>query len=110
MRHPREGWKSRMSRRDFLRRSAGAAVALPSLSAVLAACERPGAIKGEGGFQAARPDNPVTLPLNGEPIPDGLQPEKDAVLQIFNWDQYVWKRVVQEFVDEFGLAGFEITT
>lgn len=110
MRHPREGWKSRMSRRDFLRRSAGAAVALPGLSAILAACERPGAIEGEGGFQVARPDNPVTLPLNGEPIPDGLRPEKDAVLQIFNWDQYVWKRVVQEFVDEFGLAGFEITT
>jgi hypothetical protein len=31
-----------MSRRDFLRRSAGAAVTLPGAAAILAACTKPG--------------------------------------------------------------------
>jgi len=112
-RHPREGWKSRrMGRRDFLRTSLGAAVALPSAAAILAACGRPdtgGGAGGATGFQVATPENPQTIPLNAEPIADGLAPEKGATLQLYNWDQYIWKRPVQEFCDKYNCE-FEITT
>ncbi len=110
-RHPREGWKAarqhleattgrRVSRRDFLRTSAGSAVALPSLAAIMAACTNPRDEATNGGgdtFNVATPDNPVTLPIVGEALADGLEPEKGATLQIFNWDAYMWKRVIEDF-------------
>jgi spermidine/putrescine transport system substrate-binding protein len=123
MPHPREGWKvvrealeqrtgRRITRREMLRYTAGAAVSVPALSAILAACggnPRERQPVGTGGFQVATPDNPVTLPLVGQPIPDGLEPETGATLQIFNWDQYIWKRVVEEFCVANG-CDYEITT
>ncbi|MEP6477731.1 MAG: substrate-binding domain-containing protein, partial [Actinomycetota bacterium] len=111
-RHPREGWKAarqhleattgrRVSRRDFLKTSAGSAIALPSLAAIMAACTNPRekATTGSGAeaFQVATPDNPVTLPIVGEALASGLAPEKGATLQIFNWDAYMWKRVIEDF-------------
>ena len=96
--HP--GWNRSMSRRQFLHRSAGAAVALPSMATILAACSNPRE-QQKSAFKVATPDNPVTLPMVGEPIADGLQPEKGATLQIYNWDAYMWKRVVQEFCDAY---------
>jgi spermidine/putrescine transport system substrate-binding protein len=102
-RHPMEGRIGRpsqgLTRRDFLRASAGAAVALPSLSAILAACSNPREQQASA-FEVATPDNPVTLPMMGEPIKDGLAPEKGATLQIFNWDAYMWKRIIDEFCAE----------
>ena len=92
-----------MTRRQFLRRSAGAAVALPSLSAILAACSNPREeqAKEASELKVAAPDNPVTLPMNGEAIADGLQPEKGAKLQIFNWSAYTWKHVIEEFCETY---------
>jgi spermidine/putrescine transport system substrate-binding protein len=106
-RHPMEGRVGRrprpLTRREFLRASAGAAVGVPSLAAILAACG--GNPRDQGGtadgFQVATPDNPVTLPLVGEPIPDGLEPEKGATLQIFNWDLYIWRRVIEAFCEKY---------
>jgi spermidine/putrescine transport system substrate-binding protein len=107
-----------MSRRDFLRRSAGAAVTLPSLSAILAACGRPGETGGgDGGSGAtgatgerilARPDNPVTLPMNGEPIPADT-PLESGTLRIYNWSDYLYKKVTNAFSDEYGVE-VELTT
>jgi spermidine/putrescine transport system substrate-binding protein len=39
------------------------------------------------------------LPLSSSnpAIADGLQPEKGATLQLYNWDQYIWKKVLDEF-------------
>ncbi|HYF12090.1 MAG TPA: spermidine/putrescine ABC transporter substrate-binding protein [Actinomycetota bacterium] len=97
-----------LSRRDFLRRSAGAAVALPSFAAILAACQDRAADPGSGGNGAttslARPDNPVTLALTDDnpPIDDGLSPEAGP-LRIFNWNDYVYKKVLKRFEDEFGV-------
>ncbi|HEY3022343.1 MAG TPA: hypothetical protein VGK11_01750, partial [Actinomycetota bacterium] len=103
-RHPMEGRVGRnggrFSRREFLRTSAGAALTVPSLSAILAACSNPREQQGTA-FKVATPDNPVTLPMVGEPIPDGLKPEKGATLQIFNWDAYMWRRIIQEFCDQY---------
>ena len=73
--HPMQGRVgrrgTRFSRREFLRTSAGAALTVPSLSAILAACGNPREEQATG-FQVATPDNPVTLPMVGEQIADCL--------------------------------------
>ena len=101
MQHPRER-RMGISRRDFLRRTAGSAVALPSLAAILAACDRPGetASREQTDLLVPRPDSPVTLPMNGEPIATDTPIEEGADLQIFNWVDYVWKAIVRRFVEE----------
>lgn len=109
MRHPREQLTPEpvIGRRDFLKRSAGAAVALPSLAAILAACQsRTDAGGGGGPTEAAlaRPDRPVTLPTfdDNPPIEDGLSPEAGP-LRIYNWNDYVWKKVLKRFEAETGV-------
>jgi spermidine/putrescine transport system substrate-binding protein len=101
------------SRRDFLRRTAGAALVLPSLSAILAACqtrtdaEDAGAGAGTGDpadVPLARPDSPVALPVYDDipPIEDGLSPEAGP-LRIFSWNDWIWKRVLRRFQEETGV-------
>jgi spermidine/putrescine transport system substrate-binding protein len=107
MSHPRER-RSHLSRRDFLRRSAGAAVALPSMSAILAACSKPGTTSGGGTGRTgervlARPDNPVTLPMTRDPIPTDT-PIEGGTLRVYNWDAYFYKKVLREFEDEYGVT------
>src|ERR1700752_3079218 len=118
--HPREGAQALreglelrlgrpLSRREFLRASAGAAVTVPSLAALLAACGGdPRKQVQSGGFQVATPDHPLTLP-KGSPIADGLPLEKGVTLQLYNWDQYIWKHVVDDFCEEFE-CDYELTT
>lgn len=96
-----------MSRREFLRMSAGAAVALPSAASILAACTKPG--QGGSGFEIARPNNPVTLPMNGQPIPTDTPMEQDAELLLFNWQDYIWKSFVRGFVDKHQANGTTFT-
>jgi spermidine/putrescine transport system substrate-binding protein len=122
MGHPRER-RSGMSRRDFLRTSMGAAAVLPSASAILAACARPGegetaaGAVGTGGLDLGGPypiatmDAPVTWTIYDDlqPIDDGLQPESGATLHIYNWDQYIWKKVVERFCAKYD-CDFKITT
>lgn len=108
-RHPREP-RTGLSRREFLRRSIGAAAVLPSASAILAACAKPGTdTGGDGGDTGstervlARPDNPVTLPMNGEPIPTDT-PIESGPLRVYNWDAYFYKKVLKAFEDEYGVT------
>ena len=119
MPHPRERRSTPFSRRDFLRRSAGTAIALPSLSAILAACGRPdeddgtagagtGATGATGARVLARPDNPVTLPMNADPIPSDT-PIESGTLRIYNWADYLYKKVSNAFADEYGVE-VEVTT
>jgi spermidine/putrescine transport system substrate-binding protein len=100
-RHP-----NRLSRRQFLQRAGGAAIAVPSLAAILAACDEPGTSGGGGGgegggSQIATPQDPQTLPIKGEPIPTDTPIEKGATLQVYNWDAYMYKKVLQAFEDEY---------
>jgi spermidine/putrescine transport system substrate-binding protein len=128
MAHPRE----RYTRRDFLKRSALGAAAVPSLAAILEACSNPrnsslvsqGGAIGTGGISApgtpyplARQTAPVTWTIfpDREPIKSDLQPEPNATLQIYNWDQYIWKKVVAEFCTYISKkyntkCNFQITT
>jgi spermidine/putrescine transport system substrate-binding protein len=112
MRHPRERPRAPrgMTRRQFLRRSAGTAFALSNAGALLAACGRasetgaPSGGQSASAFPLARPDNPVMWPLydDNPPIGSGLSPESNATLKIYNWADYLWKKVATNFAQEFG--------
>jgi spermidine/putrescine transport system substrate-binding protein len=121
-RHPRTGWKAaqdliqrevghRVSRREFLRRSAGTALTLPTLGSILASCSNPRAATQSAinNFKVATPDNPLTLPLVGSAIPDGMAPEKNATLQIYNWAGYMWKHVIDDFCAKYDCK-YQLTT
>jgi spermidine/putrescine transport system substrate-binding protein len=114
-RHPRERRRPQgFSRRDFLRRSAGAAAALSGLGVILDACGHAspvtnltGGSSGSNGsaspsglpFELSRPDHPATLPLfdDNPAIASGLAPEKNTTVQIFNWADYIWRKLVNDF-------------
>jgi spermidine/putrescine transport system substrate-binding protein len=103
--HPRE--RGSYSRREFLRRSAAAGIALPTMGAILAACGGSSSGGGADGATAvplARPDEPVTLPVYDDlpPIADDLPLEKGP-LKIYNWNDYVYKKVLNRFQDEYGV-------
>lgn len=112
MPHPKE--RSSLSRREFLMRSLAAGATLPTLSAILAACQdsstgtassnASGQPLGPGGIPLASPDNPVKLPTYSDiaPIPDGQSPEPGPLL-VYNWDDYVYKKVLNEFQSQFGV-------
>jgi spermidine/putrescine transport system substrate-binding protein len=92
-----------LDRRAFLRLSGGSA-----LAAWLAACGGGQTLTtgggGAGGVRIGTPDSPVTQPLfdDNPPIDDGLEPEPGP-LRVYNWDQYIWKRVLDDFSKEFGV-------
>ena len=109
-RHPMDkSW----SRRQFLTRAAGGAIAVPSLAAVLAACSKPGeSDPGTGSAAAEIPiatlENPVTLPTTMDPIAADT-PLESGPLVLYNWIDYIHKKVVAEFEEEYGVD-VEITT
>jgi spermidine/putrescine transport system substrate-binding protein len=116
MAHPFERRRP-LSRRDFLRRSIGAAALLPSAAAILAACGKPGsdAIReATGGTGAtgerilARPDSPVTLPMTRDPIPTDT-PLESGTLRVYNWSDYLYKGTIKGFEEQYGVS-VEVTT
>jgi spermidine/putrescine transport system substrate-binding protein len=104
--HPRE--RRTYGRREFLRRAGATGIALPSLAAILAACGGSASESGGGGgattVPIAAPNDPVTLPLS-EDVPaigDDLPLEKGP-LKIYNWNDYVYKKVLNKFQDRYGV-------
>lgn len=99
-----------MSRRDFLRRAGGTAIAVPSLAAILAACQKPGTTPsgGSGGSSSAgeipiaNPQNPVTLPVTAEPIATNT-PIESGTLRVYNWSDYMYKKVLAAFEDQYNV-------
>ena len=103
-----------MSRRNFLRNTGITAAGLPLASAILAACGGT-ASTGNTGSDAdkaagqrvledpARPDHPITLPINDQSmIADGLKPEAGP-LELYNWEEYINPRVVGMFEDAYNV-------
>jgi spermidine/putrescine transport system substrate-binding protein len=82
-------------------------VAFSSAGAFLAACgggTTPGGGATTGGLQIASPDNPQTLaiPDDNQPIQSNLEPEAGP-LKVYNWDEYIWPRILKRFEKEFGV-------
>src|SRR5215472_6218503 len=126
-RHPKErsAGQEGMTRRELLKRSAAISLALPSAAVLLEACSKPGAVStssthtngpGVGSYwpagspyPLARQDSPVTWKLWREPIKSGLAPEKGATLQIYNWTDYIFLKVVKQFCAAYNCQ-YQITT
>ncbi|MGH2696776.1 MAG: polyamine ABC transporter substrate-binding protein, partial [Actinomycetota bacterium] len=109
--HPRQNWRGRrgwpwgdrrLDRREFLRLSGGAA-----LGAAMLACARRDELRGGGasGIRIGSPQNPVTQPIfdDNPPIESGLEPEPGP-LRVYNWEDYVWRRVLKDFEAEYGVS------
>jgi spermidine/putrescine transport system substrate-binding protein len=104
--HPKER-PSALSRRDFLLRTAGAATVLSGAGGILAACgnsttsatptSTTGELLGPGGLPLARPDKRVTLPLWEDPIASGLEPETGGTFTVFNYPDYLYKKLLTDF-------------
>ena len=111
MAHPGEGsyLRAAMNRRAFLRRSAISAAAL-SGAGLLAACGSDTGGPSTSAIQIASPSNPATLPLSddNQSIESGLEPEKGP-LKVYNWDEYVWTKVLKDFEAKFDVE-VELTT
>jgi spermidine/putrescine transport system substrate-binding protein len=130
-RHPRERWipPGGLSRRDFLKRTGGAALAAPSIAAILAACTKPGTVASGGPsagssaggpgtgkywpagspYPLARQDSPVTWNQWKDPVAAGAEPESGATLQIYNWSDYINLAVVKKFCAQYNCK-YKITT
>jgi spermidine/putrescine transport system substrate-binding protein len=114
--HPKE--RASYSRRDFLRRAAAAGLAVPSLSAILAACGadpvstdetsvegNPFGVGGVAGapYPLARPSAPVTWNVDeSRLVPSDAKPEKDATLRILRWPSYLAPSVIRSFEQRYG--------
>ncbi len=117
--HPKE--RQLYSRRAFLQRAALAGIAVPSLSAILAACGSgaqssvatsaasggSGSQFGTGGisgaaYPLARPDAPVTWNVDDtELIASDLPPEENATVKILRWPYYLAPSVIKSFEKKY---------
>jgi spermidine/putrescine transport system substrate-binding protein len=112
-RHPKERLGP-LSRREFLFRTAGAATAFSGAGGLLAACAsettpeaetgEQGEALGPGGLPIARPDKRVTMPLWEEPIESGLEPETGGTFTVFNYPDYLYKKLLREFGKKYGVS------
>jgi spermidine/putrescine transport system substrate-binding protein len=110
--HPKERPDS-LSRRDFLMRAAGAATVMSGAGGLLAACSSSTSIAtptsttgeplGPGGLPLARPDKRVTLPLWEDPIASGLEPETGGTFTVFNYPDYLYKKLLKDFGTKYGV-------
>jgi spermidine/putrescine transport system substrate-binding protein len=107
--HPRDPSYRSLSRRDFLRRSLVAGVALPTAAAILAACSEGGANPPPGSSEDLVPrfgslEKPVSLQTyeDNPPIDSGLEREAGPLV-IYSWEQYFWKPVLRDFGKKFGV-------
>ncbi len=106
MAHPREGWQGhgvprKLTRRSFLGRSAGAALAALGGGSLLDACAS--GLTGTGTLPLPRPNHPVRWPVfpGNTPISSGLAPERGATLQVYNWVAYVNQACVDNFAKKY---------
>ncbi|HMK86647.1 MAG TPA: hypothetical protein VK437_11870 [Steroidobacteraceae bacterium] len=59
---------------------------------------------GPGNIPLARPERPVALPLNAAPIRSGLAPETGGTFRLYNYADYIDKKVVEEFGERYGVV------
>ncbi len=96
-----------ITRRRFLVGLGAAGLATPALPAMLSSCGRPTESTSERAL--ADPDSPLALPMNGEPIAADAPIESGATLEIYNWEAYLYKKVLKRFEEEFDCS-IEVTT
>ena len=103
----RGGLSRRQALRGLLATGFAAALAPRMIDEVLA--DEAGKQAGPGGIPLGRPDKPVTLPLFEQPIKSGLEPETGGTFRIFNYSDYIDKKLVEAFGKTYGVKT-ELTT
>ncbi len=93
----------RWSRRELLVRAGLAGVAVPVLGALGSCATRTQTSSGGTELVIASPDNPVTWPIDPDnpPIADGLQPEKNAKLRLYNYADYLSPGSIKAFEEKY---------
>jgi spermidine/putrescine transport system substrate-binding protein len=76
------------------------AAGLPLLSGGASADDQ---LMGPGGIPLARPDRPVTLPVFEDPIKSGLEPETGGTFNVFNYADYLDKKLMDAFGKKYGV-------
>ncbi len=108
--HPPGGsgvWDSRLSRRRLLSMTGRGAAALAAGGA-LSACA---AAEASVTVPLARQDRPVRWPVykDNPAIASGLEPEKGATLQIYNWVAYINTATIKSFCKKYNCHA-QVTT
>jgi spermidine/putrescine transport system substrate-binding protein len=87
-----------VGRRTFLRGTLGLSLGAGT-AALVAGCARDAPSATGDAAHIASPDNPVLWPVSGDnrPIPTGLQPERNATLHLYNWEDYINADVIKAF-------------
>jgi spermidine/putrescine transport system substrate-binding protein len=100
--HPRE--PRSFGRREFLERGALGFLGLTAAGPLLAACGSKNGSFTPPALKLARQDNPVLQPLfkSNPAVASGLDPEQGP-LRIYNWNSYVWPRILKDFGKEYGV-------
>ena len=91
-----------MERRDFLKTlfaTTGGIIIGPSILAAFGGTTS----SSSTGLIIGTPESPVTLPLVGEPIADGLANE-GGTIEILNWADYTNPEVIADFEKAFGVT------
>ncbi len=116
--HPREGWSeggirrrpppdaTAISRRQLIAAGAGLA-----LSGLLAGCSSTNPAGASSAPPLPRQNSPVKWPVYGDnrPIAPGLEPEKGATLQLYNWVAYINEAVIKNFCKKYN-CNYSLTT
>ena len=109
-RRVRDDWRTgRISRRQALCALGAVGLGASALSLVDGAAWADNQLLGPGGIPLARPNYPVTLPLHEDPIRSGLQPETGGSFKLFNYPDYIDKKLINEFGKKYGVS-MELTT
>jgi spermidine/putrescine transport system substrate-binding protein len=118
--HPREGWSEDgarrvapgLTRRSFLRQSAGAGLLASGLGPLLAACGASTTSSGTAAIPLPRPNHPVTWPIfkDNPAIKSGLTPEPGATLKLYNWVAYINQQTLKDFAKKYNVPVPQVTT
>ncbi len=116
--HPREGWseggirrrpdplQTAVSRRQLLAAGAGLAAA-----GMLAGCSSTNPAGATTAPPLPRKDSPVKWPVypDNKAIASGLEPEKGATLELYNWVAYINEAVIKNFCKKYN-CNYSLTT
>jgi spermidine/putrescine transport system substrate-binding protein len=102
-----------MSRRAFIKGSAGAGLLAGGLGPLLAACASGSNTSGgPTTIPLPRPNNPVTWPIftDNQAIKSGLKPEAGATLKLYNWVAYINPQTLKNFAKKYNVPVPQVTT
>ena len=99
-----------VTRRNFMRLTGAGAVGAPLLAACARSSSTTGVANRSAALQVASPANPVTWPIasGNAPIASGLKPEQNAVLNLYNYTDYIDPAAITSFEAKYKSSGVKV--